>query len=44
MFAGFPENEEKASGALPEDGVSMIDYLNAVQDAVVSSHVPSNKR
>ncbi|KAL8185787.1 UNVERIFIED_CONTAM: Protein ELYS, partial [Gekko kuhli] len=40
---GFPEREEKGCGALPEDGVSVIDHLNAIQDAVVSFLVPSNK-
>nr|XP_056709705.1 protein ELYS [Euleptes europaea] len=42
-LAGFPEKEEKGCGDLPEDGVSMIDHLDAVQDAVFASHVPSNK-
>ncbi|XP_060099852.1 protein ELYS [Heteronotia binoei] len=40
---GFPEKEEKGCSALPEDGVSVADHLNAVQDAIVTSHMPSNK-
>ncbi|XP_048340686.1 protein ELYS isoform X2 [Sphaerodactylus townsendi] len=42
QLTGFPEKEEDGCSPLPEDGVSMTDHLDAVQDAVVSSHVPSN--
>ncbi|XP_077200399.1 protein ELYS isoform X2 [Paroedura picta] len=40
---GFPEKEEKEQDALPEGGASVLDHLNAVQDAVVCSHLSSNK-
>ncbi|XP_054831724.1 protein ELYS isoform X2 [Eublepharis macularius] len=43
QLAGFPEKKEEGCGTFPEDEVLAIDHLNAIQDPVVSSHVPSNR-